>query len=104
MVLIDFPFSDESVKKLRPALIVSSAGYHNGRREVVIAAITSNVTRQLFGDHLVSEWRSAGLLFPSTVTGIIRTIKQSMIRRRLGCLPKADLAHVEVALRGSLGL
>jgi mRNA interferase MazF len=104
VVLVEFVFSDESGKKLRPALVISSAAYHRARQEVVVAAITSNVTRRLFGDHPVAAWQAAGLLFPSTVTGIIRTIKGSMIQRTLGPLAEPDLDAFSRALRQSLDL
>ena len=73
-------------------------------REFVVAAITSNVDRRLFGDHRVDMWREAGLLFPSTVTAILRTVKQSLIRRRPGTLAPVDLAGFEGLLRRSLRL
>ncbi|MBI5482492.1 MAG: type II toxin-antitoxin system PemK/MazF family toxin [Deltaproteobacteria bacterium] len=104
MVLVGFVFADESGKKLRPALIVSSAAYHRGRHEVVVAAITSNVDRRLVGDHLVAEWKAAGLLFPSVVTGILRTVKRDMVERRVGSLQQADQRAVDLALRRSLAL
>lgn len=104
VVLIGFVFSDESGKKLRPAVVISSPAYHRGRQEVVVAAITSNVRRRLFGDHLVVDWKGAGLLFPSLVTGIVRTIKRTMIDRKLGSMPKADLEAVDRELHRSLGL
>lgn len=104
VVLVGFVFSDESGKKLRPALVVSSPAYHRGRQEVVVAAITSNVRRRLFGDHLIADWKGAGLLFPSRVTGIIRTITRTMINRRLGSMPKPDMEAVDGELRRSLGL
>lgn len=103
-MLVGFVFADESDSKKRPALIVSSPAYNRGRREIVVAAITSNVNRRLFSDHPIREWRSAGLLFPSLVTGIIRTIKQKMIERRLGALARADLDAVDRELRRSLAL
>lgn len=104
VVLVSFVFSDESGTKLRPVLVVSSAIYHRSRREAVVAAITSNVRRRLAGDHLVSRWKEAGLLFPSVVTGILRTVERTMIRRRLGSLDRADLEAVERELRASLAL
>ena len=104
VVLVDFVFSDESGMKRRPALVISSPAYHGTRQEAVIAAITSNVKRSLFGDHLIADWQGAGLLFPSTVTGIIRTIKISAIGRRLGSLAKADAEAYDTLLKGSLDL
>lgn len=104
IVLVGFVFADESGKKLRPALVVSSAGYNRLRQEVVIAAITSNTRRRLFGDYLIADWRKAGLLFPSVVTGVLRTVKQMMIERRLGSMPKPDMEAVDRELRRCLSL
>ena len=104
VVLVGFVFSDESGRKVRPALVISSSAYHRARREVILAAITSNVRRRLFADHLVADWKAAGLLFPSLVTGIVRTVKQTMIERKLGALTKADLQAVERELRRALDL
>jgi mRNA interferase MazF len=104
VVLVSFVFTNESGSKLRPVLVVSSATYHRSRREAVVAAITSNVRRRLSGDHLLSNWKEAGLLFPSVVTGILRTVERTMVRRRLGSLDRADLEAVGRELRTSLGL
>ena len=89
---------------MRPALVITSPAYHRARREVILAAITSNVRRRLFADHLVADWKAAGLLFPSLVTGIVRTVKQTMIERKLGSLTKADMQAVERELRRALDL
>lgn len=104
VVLVGFVFSDASGMKLRPALVVSSAAYHRGRQEVVVAAITSNTNRRLFGDHRIDDWKGAGLLFPSVVTGIFRTVKGTMIERKLGSMPAPDMAGVDRQLRRILGI
>jgi mRNA-degrading endonuclease toxin of MazEF toxin-antitoxin module len=104
VVLVGFVFADESGRKLRPAVVISSPGYHRARHEVIVAAITSNIRRRLFGDHPIADWKAAGLLFPSVVSGIVRTITRSMIDRRLGAMPKADMDAVDQELRRSLGL
>jgi mRNA interferase MazF len=104
VVLVRFPFPDGTGVKRRPAVVVSSTPYHRSRQEVVVAAVTSNVRRRLLGDHLIKDWKRAGLLFPSVVTGILRTVKQTMVERRLGALPEEDLEAVERELRRSLGL
>ncbi len=104
VVLISFIFSDETGERRRPAVIVSSDAYHQSRQEAIIAAITSRTDRILVGDHLISDWQEAGLLFPSTATGIIRTIKQDMIAKKLGTMPLRDMKGVESNLRDALGL
>jgi mRNA interferase MazF len=104
VVLVGFVFSDESGRKVRPALVISSPAYHRARQEVVVAAITSNVRRRVFADHLLIDWTAAGLLFPSLVTAIVRTVRRTMIDRKLGTVTTADLQAVERELRRALGL
>ena len=104
IVLVLFTFADESGDKRRPAVILSTSDYHRNRQEAIIAAITSNVDRVLFGDHFIAGWRDAGLLWPSTATGIIRTVKRSMIERRLGRMPAADMEAIRGQLRRVLAL
>jgi mRNA interferase MazF len=104
VVLVEFVFSEESGRKVRPALVLSTPAYHRSRQEAIVAAITSNVRRRLFGDHPVADWRLAGLLFPSLVTGILRTVKLRMIDRRLGSLREGDMEAVDREVRRSLGL
>ena len=85
-------------------MLVSSEAYHRGRQEAIIAAVTSNTSRILIGDYLLADWQRAGLIHPSVVTGIVRTIKRVMIGRRLGRLTALDMEMVERELRGALGL
>ncbi len=104
VILVNFVFSDETGIKRRPALILSTDAYQQGRQEVIVAAITSNVRRLLIGDHPITDWQEAGLLYPSAVTGIIRTVKQTMIDHRLDRLTSKDFQAVERNLRQVLGL
>jgi mRNA interferase MazF len=104
VVAVKFVFADEKGIKRRPALIVSSDSYHGHRQEVIVAAITSNVGRVLAGDYTVEAWRESGLIYPSVVTGIVRTIKLDMISEKLGELPATEAREVDDRLRESLAL
>ena len=104
VVLVRFVYTDAAGAKRRPAVILSTDDYNRGRQEVIVAAITSNVQRLLVGDHLVEGWQGAGLLVPSVATGIIRTIKKTMIVRQLGDMPVTDMQAIQENLRHVLGL
>lgn len=104
VVLVEFQFSEGSGSKKRPALIISTDAYHKSRQEVIVAAITSNITRELLGDTKIEKWEEAGLLQTSLVTGIIRTIKSNLILRELGVLPKKDFLEVQKNFKSILGL
>jgi mRNA interferase MazF len=43
IVLVPFPFTDQTGAKKRPAVVVSSAAYNGARRDLVLMAITSQV-------------------------------------------------------------
>ncbi|MFT7722577.1 MAG: type II toxin-antitoxin system PemK/MazF family toxin [Roseateles sp.] len=55
VVLVPFPFTDQSGIKKRPAVVVSSAAYHARRRDLVILAVTSQVRTQR---DLGNRWHS----------------------------------------------
>lgn len=103
IIVVDFGFSEGIGSKKRPALIISSDNYHKSRQEVIIVAITGNIERVLFGDTKIDKWKEAGLIYPSLVTGIIRTIKDNMIIQKLGTLLQQDFQKVERNLEKVLG-
>ncbi len=43
VILIPFPFTDQSTSKQRPAVVISSEAYQRQRHDVVVMAITSQV-------------------------------------------------------------
>ena len=104
VALVSFVFSNETGVKQRPAVVVSSEAYHQGREEAIIAAITSKTDRILVSDHLIDGWQEAGVLSPSVATGIVRTIKQVMIARKLGVIPVKDMQAVDSNLCPALAL
>jgi mRNA interferase MazF len=66
IVLVPFPFTDQTTAKKRPAAVVSSAAYLAERPDVVIMAITSQATPAgSIGEASIVEWKQAGLLKPS---------------------------------------
>jgi mRNA interferase MazF len=92
VVLVPFPFTDQSGAKKRPAVVVSSSGSHAGRRDLIIMAITSQVRTPLgFGEAMVADWQVAGLIKPSVLKPVFTTIEQGLMLRSMGTLSAADL-------------
>ena len=75
IVLVPFPFTDQSAAKKRPAVVISSAAYQRERPDLIIMAITSQVRPvQAFGEVVVQDWQGAGLLKPSAIKPVAATI------------------------------
>ena len=104
VVLVPFPFTDQSGAKKRPAVIVSSSGYNAGRRDLVIMAITSQMHTPLgFGEALVADWQAAGLIKPSVLKPVVTTIEQGLAVRTIGALSTADLRTLREAIAQVIG-
>jgi mRNA interferase MazF len=91
VVLVPFPFTDQSGTKKRPAVVISGQGYNAGRRDIVIMAITSQVRTPLgFGEAMVGDWQGAGLVKASVLKPVLTTIEQGLVSRLIGHLSAAD--------------
>ena len=75
-----------------------------GRQEAVVSVITINTRWILTGDYLMVDWEDSGLVFQSVATDILRTIKQSMIERKIQDIPPCDLVEIESNLTQILEL
>jgi mRNA interferase MazF len=100
VVLVRFPFTDQTSAKQRPAVVVSKRSYNDARPDVVAMAITTNLQP---GELAITDWRTAGLLRPSVVKPIFATFEQAMVRRRLGTLTSSDLGALQKLIAAVLG-
>jgi mRNA interferase MazF len=64
VVLVPFPFTDQTASKPRPAIVVSSVAYNRGKPDIVLMAVTSQF-RPSVGEVWLRGWPAAGLLKPS---------------------------------------
>lgn len=99
IILVPFPFTDQSSSKKRPAVILSAPRYNAERPDFIIMAITSQVREHSsFGDSVVVEWEAAGLLKPSAIKPVIATIEQSLTIKHSGRLEDDDIASLKQVL------
>jgi mRNA interferase MazF len=104
VVLVPFPFTDQSAAKQRPGVIVSNAAYHRARRDVILMAITSQVRGSgAFGEVIVQEWQVAKLLKPSAIKPVIATLEQALVIKTLGQLSPRDQAALKEAIAKIIG-
>ena len=90
VVLVPFPFTDQSTSKKRPAVVVSSAAYNAERPDVIIIAVTSQVRAENRFDIPLQDWQQARLLKPSVVKPVIATIEKPLVIKQLGRLSEKD--------------
>ncbi len=105
IVLIPFPYTDLSATKTRPAVVVSSAIYHAARPDLLLAYVSSQVSRaNPVVDYVLADWRPAGLLRPSFVRPKVAAVEPTLVVHRVGALSARDLVEVDRRLRRAMAL
>jgi mRNA interferase MazF len=104
VVLVPFPFTNQSGVKRRPAVVVSSNSYNANRRDVVIMSITSQIRIPLaFGETFISDWQTTGLIKASVLKPVFTTLEQGLVIRTLGVLSVGDLQQLRTVLATAIG-
>ena len=104
ILLVPFPFTDQSTTKRRPAVVINSPAYHRTQPDLLIMAITSRQPSTLsVGEVHVQDWRGAGLLKPSVLKPVLTTIDPALVIKKLGQLTSTDQAALRQALSTILG-
>ena len=104
VVLVPFPFTDQTGTKKRPAVVVSSVFYNLSLPDLVLMGITSQVRKPLKnGEIEIFGWQTAGLLKPSVIKPIFTTIEKKLILRKLGKLESEDANDLRSNLQNLIG-
>ena len=104
VIPVPFPFTDQSATKQRPAVVVSSSHYNAERPDLILLAITSQVRASLaFGEALVADWQTAGLIKLSVFKPLITTLEQVLVIKRLGNLSTNDKTVLRTVIEKIIG-
>src|SRR5690242_9302283 len=111
VVLVDFPNSDRTGSKLRPALVVQADTLNQKLDDTILALITSSKRRmvgsttQLFIDVSTADGKKTGLRLDSIVQcENLVTYEQSLLGKQLGEFSPILMASVDNCLRAALAL
>ena len=108
IALVLFPNSDLRTTKKRPALVVQADNLNTGLPQLIVAMITSNLSRaghpsRVFVSLASPEGRQAGLISDSVIlTDNLATVLETEISHSLGVWP--DMTSIERALHHTFGL
>jgi mRNA interferase MazF len=107
VVLLPFPFTDQTTSKQRPAVVISSDWFNQNRKDVIVVAITSQVPPKLKEDELMlspTEQSQAGLPKKSIVkvTKVV-TIDQTLVKKKLGVFSKKTIKKMKKLLMKLIG-
>lgn len=100
IVLIPIPFSDLTTQKKRPVLVISNDYYNRRNRDMIVAAITSNVTGREYEVVITNDEMAEGEL--KAISAIrsdeLYTLSQSIVEKNFGKVEISVLAKVKEQL------
>lgn len=108
VILALFPDSNLQTAKKRPVLIVQADDLQTNLPQIIVAMITSNLSRKSHPSRVLVEvaksaGKQSGLLSDSVVaTDNLATLHEKFIDKKLGSLP--NMKTVEQALAHTFGL
>lgn len=105
IVLIPVPFTDLSAQKRRPALVLSTNSHNRKSPDIIVAAITSNLTSAQTGVRITSQEMAEGQL---PVDSLVRsdkvyTLSKNIIVKKFGRLDLLAFEQVLKQLDSALG-
>lgn len=104
VVLVPFPFTDQTQAKKRPAVVISSEAYQRGRPDLILMAVTSQFRQTAtVGDVAVRNWQGAGLLKPSVIKPVVTTVEQGLVLKILGRLTADDQRALRSVISNIIG-
>ena len=96
IVLVSYQFSDLTSSKVCPAVVVNAA---HSSQDLFVVALTSKTSNLLAGEFVLADWKTAGLNVETALKRGIFTIKQTLVKKRVGKLSDADAEQLEKSLR-----
>ncbi len=104
IVLVAFPFTNQVGSKQRPAVVVSSQAYHHAKPDLILLAVSSQMsTTPTLGERQITDWHQAGLLKASVIKPVLFTAEKRLVRKMLGQLTPKDQQALRSTIAEILG-
>jgi mRNA interferase MazF len=110
IVLAHFPHASGTPAKRRPSLVVQADFYNQRLSNVLLASITSNLSRRAdpahyFIDVVTAEGKLSGLRHNSLVSCLnLAVLPMPLAGIKIGELPSSAMLHIDACLKAALGI
>lgn len=95
IILVPFPFADQSGEKIRPALIISNNKFNQGD-DIIVCAITSNIKTSKYSIILKNDNVERGIIYDTSAIKVenIFKIKKSLVIKTIAAINKSLFSKV----------
>ncbi len=96
LLLIPFPFSDQSGRKVRPVIVISNNEFNENSEDIIVVGVTSNIVKDKYTILLTNKEIEEGKLITRCCvkTENILKIDKELIIKKIGKIKKDTLRKI----------
>jgi|SRR3989344_7145520 len=96
ILLVPFPFSDQSGKKVRPVVVLSNLEFNEHSEDFLVAGVTSNISREKYSLRLLPSDLEGWKLFTQCAVKAENLLKidRDLVIKKIGTLNKQKFAEI----------
>ncbi len=84
LLLVPFPFSDQSGMKVRPVMVISNNSFNKTSEDLIVIGVTSNISKDIYSVQLDNSSLEEGKLFDACCAkaeNILKIDRQLVIKK-----------------------
>ena len=96
LLLVPFPFSDQSGRKVRPVIVISNNEFNEYSEDIIVIGVTSNISRDRYTIPLLNNNLDEGKLFTKCSVKVENLLKldKDLIIKKIGKINKETLKNI----------
>ena len=96
LLLVPFPFSDQSGRKVRPVIVISNNNFNQYSDDVLVIGVTSNILKDKYTISLVNTNLDEGKLITKCLIKVENLLKldKELIIKKIGKINKETLKNI----------
>ncbi len=100
LLIVPFPFSDQSGRKIRPVVVISNNNFNNHSEDVIVMGVTSNVKKERYAISLNNKDLENGNLSTDCIIKVenILRLEKGLVIKKIGKINENKLKEVHSVL------
>jgi len=96
LLLVPFPFSDQSGRKIRPVIVISGDEFNKNSEDVIVIGVTSNIIKDKYFIKLTNDDLEEGKLSTTCIIKVenILKIDKTLFIKRIGIIKTQILKDI----------
>lgn len=96
LLLVPFPFSDQSGRKVRPVIVISNNTFNKYSEDIIVIGVTSNILKDNYTLNLTNNNLEEGKLFTNCVIKVENLLRldKELIIKKIGKINKETLKNI----------